>query len=271
MILTILLTGLLGTTAQAQEQDLRHPDYYKLRPYKLTKIADEPAKLMEIPIMNGSGDCNSEAVIVPELPKDDKKPIENKDPIPPKSNARHPEAEVYGWIENALQENPVPGWDLSQIFNLAQKAWEFIQNNKPVIQLQTTSANALPRGAKCWTDLANWQVPRSEVYSVEYENLMGMKVVSMQFRLLYAFGGSKDGVGKYLTNSTIQFKSVKAVSGFRVDANVNIPTVLNIGSASSPIAGMQLDLIWKVSGLFNVEQNTAGFFVAGDGRPTRAL
>ena len=84
--------------------------------------------------------------------------------------------------------NPLSQLSLSQIVNFGQQIWTFIQNNEPVVNAQTRTANALPHGTTCWTDLENWQPPRSETYQIVYKNLFGISVVNMEFSLIYSYG-----------------------------------------------------------------------------------
>jgi hypothetical protein len=159
---------------------------------------------------------------------------------------------------------------LDQVINLGQKAWQFILDNRPVVNATRVSANALPRGLKCWDELENWQRPRSEVYRAVYKNGFGMEVVTLEFRLLYTYGGQVKGVGRYLANTTVQYKTLNVFWGFTLDANVEIPQVINLGTSANPIGGMQVSVLWTVKGLNHV-QNSASFFVYGDGRKTDVL
>ena len=167
--------------------------------------------------------------------------------------------------------NPLNQVSISQIINIGEQVWSFIQNNRPVVTAKTMSASALPRGVSCWTDLDNWQPPRSETYQVIYRNLFGIQVIKLEFSLIYSYGGQYNGLGRYLMNATVQYRDLQvAWGGFHVSADASVPTVINIGSKENPVAGMQMNVNWTVSGLNHIER-TASFFVAGDGRPTREL
>ncbi len=159
---------------------------------------------------------------------------------------------------------------LDQITNIGKDTWEFIQNNKPVINATTQYAHALPRGSACWDDLSNWQRPRSEVYKATYVNGFGMEVVNLEIKLLYTYGGQANNKGRYISNATLLYNKLDVTWGFKVDAAVEVPLVVNMGSKEDPVAGMQLTLRWAIKGVNHLER-TAGFFVYGDGRPTEVL
>ena len=99
-----------------------------------------------------------------------------------------PSAEPIGWAD---------------IINAGQQLWKVIEDNKPVVHVETPVAHALPRGLSCWSDLERWQTPRTEGYEVAYENGFGKEVVKFRFRLQYTYGGRRKGHGRYLANVTV--------------------------------------------------------------------
>ncbi len=163
---------------------------------------------------------------------------------------------------------------LDLILNLGAKLFEIIKANGPLVTATTKTANALPYGISCWNQLENWSMPRSETYRITYENLYGMTMVDLEYRLVYSYGGRIGNVGRYLSNATIQYKKLDAKWGTVVDANVEIPQVVNVGSRENPIAGMQITLNWTVTtrpiSLRKIV-NSATYFIAGDGRRTTLL
>jgi hypothetical protein len=157
---------------------------------------------------------------------------------------------------------------------MGEKVWTLLKENEPVLEAKSTSASALPSGIQCWNQLSNWSRARAETYRMTYKNLYGMTVVDLEFSLIYNYGGSFDGRGKYLTNSTIQFNTVDVMWGFIVNANVEIPQVVNMASVDSPVAGMQVTLNWTVNTRpisLRKLNKAVSFFVSGDGTPTKIL
>ena len=160
--------------------------------------------------------------------------------------------------------------NLEQIVNTAKETWNFIKNNQPVVNATTQYAQALPRGSICWDDLENWQAPRSEYYKVTYNNGFGFEVVSLEFRLVYTYGGQVNNKGHFISNATIQYSKINVKWSFDVNAGVEVPLVVNVGTKEDPVAGMQMSIRWSIRSLSHIEQ-TASFFIYGDGRPTEVL
>ncbi|XGC81730.1 hypothetical protein ACES2L_04440 [Bdellovibrio bacteriovorus] len=155
---------------------------------------------------------------------------------------------------------------VDQIINIGKKIFNVIQAGRPVVNLKLDTANALPKGLTCWSDLAGWNMPESKVYNVVYENGFGMSVVDFSYRVTYTAGGSADGVGKYITNATFQPANVSVAWGFAFDATAQIPSVFNTGSRKDPVAGMQMNMEWKVTSAVAHEQSTESYFVSGENK-----
>lgn len=153
---------------------------------------------------------------------------------------------------------------VDQIINIGKKIFAVVAAGKPVVNLQMDTANALPKGLTCWSDLSGWNVPESKVYNVQYENGFGMTVVDFTYRVTYTAGGSADGIGKYITNATFQPANVSVGWGFQLDAAAAIPSVFNTGSKQDPVAGMQMNMQWKVTSPVAHEQSTESYFVSGN-------
>ncbi|MGZ3769831.1 MAG: hypothetical protein ACXVCP_09395 [Bdellovibrio sp.] len=155
---------------------------------------------------------------------------------------------------------------VDQIINIGKKIFAIVEAGRPVVNLKFDNANALPKGLTCWSDLAGWNVPQSKVYNVQYENGFGMTVVDFTYRVLYTAGGNYNGVGKYITNATVQPANVSVGWGFNFDATATIPSVFNTGSKEEPVAGMQMNMEWKLTNVVTHEQGAESYYVSGENK-----
>lgn len=156
---------------------------------------------------------------------------------------------------------------IDAIVNIGKIIWNIIEANKPVADVKTDVAHAIPVGlnAKNWTAMAGWKAPMIKTYHVTYKNGFDSDVIDFQFRLLYVYGGSYKGKGQYIMNATIVPADLKVSWGFTFNANVNINTVFNAGTVKNPIAAMQMQLAWTVQSMFTNRQSTENFYIRGDG------
>lgn len=155
---------------------------------------------------------------------------------------------------------------VDQIINIGKKVWVVVEAGKPVVSLKLDTANALPRGVSCWADLAGWTAPTTKVYQIDYKNLYGVKVVSFAYRVSFTASGNVNGVGKYITNASFQPANLSVAWGYQFDAEATIPSVLNQGTNEAPIAGMQMNMGWKVTSPLKHIISTDSYFVSGDNK-----
>lgn len=169
-------------------------------------------------------------------------------------------------------DTPAPSLDplsvievtVDRIINIGKKIWGIMDAGRPVINVTSITANALPQGLTCWSDLAGWNVPESKVYRVTYENGFGADVVRFAYRVSWTAGGNLDGVGKYLTNANIAPADVHVSWGFNLNASGEVPSVFNTGTKEKPVAGMQMLMKWQVKSVVTEKINTESFYVGGD-------
>ena len=233
----VVLALTVGMTSSAFAVDKA---YFQIKNVKVTDVTEQYSQAPVLAAMNGlNQDCNAFGM----SPMGQKGQVAN-DPNP----------------LNAVE------LILDQIINIGKKIFNVINNGRPVVNIKLDTANALPKGLTCWSDLANWNIPQSKVYNVQYENGFGMTVVDFSYRVTYTAGGSADGVGKYITNATFMPANVSVAWGFQFDANAAIPSVFNTGSKNNPVAGMQMNMEWKVTSPVSYEQGTETYFVSGENK-----
>jgi hypothetical protein len=154
---------------------------------------------------------------------------------------------------------------LDQIINMGKKVWAIIEANKPVVNVSTDTANALPEGVRGWQNLQGWQSPFSRLYHVSYKNVWGMKVVDLTYRVLFTYGGNVSGKGRYLANVTVVPSDLYVFWGYTFSLQASVPSVLNAGTSADPVASAQLLLNWKIDTALNHQQNSQSYNVKGDG------
>ena len=156
---------------------------------------------------------------------------------------------------------------IDNIINIDSKIWTIISNNAPVVNIDTKYAVAYPQGITSAAQLAQWSRPKSYVYGFYAENLFGMKMIDVEYKATYAYGGSYKGAGKFLTAVTVVPTMVNVGWGYRFSMNASVPdsTVTNVGTGTNPVAAMQLKLLWKIATVLKESDGTSVYYVQGDG------
>ena len=156
---------------------------------------------------------------------------------------------------------------IDQIVNLADKIWTIIDKNRPVVNITTNYANAVPFGTTHWTQLQGWSKPSTQKYAFSMKNKFGAEVVKVTYQVHWTHDGNFQGKGKFLTGVTVEPLSVTASWGYKVDLISEVPdsTVANVGTSADPIASMQVQMKWKVSTTFQSTDQKVIYYVQGDG------
>ena len=94
----------------------------------------------------------------------------------------------------AVDENPLVIID--QIINIANKIWQIIKLNEPVSTIDVKYASAVPAGITAWNQLSEWKKPKTYVYGFYAENVYGVTMVDVKYKVIYTYGGKYKG--KYL-------------------------------------------------------------------------
>lgn len=156
---------------------------------------------------------------------------------------------------------------LDQIINTGMKVWKIIEDNKPVVDVKTQYATALPKGLTHWQDMATWQPPRGTIYELTAKNAYGMQTIHVRYQVLRTYGGSYDGKGKYLTAVTVEPLLVEVGWGYHFSMSSSVPdsSVVNVGTSADPVAGMMATLGWHISTAVKDSQGQGLYFLQGDG------
>lgn len=157
------------------------------------------------------------------------------------------------------------GIDIGRIINIAKEIWAFIEKNQPVTDITTSYGTAVPAGITHWSQLTGWKEPEGTVYGFNAKNGYGMEVVNVRYQVLRTWGGSYNGKGKYLTNVTVKPLRATVAWGYRLNMNVEIPSVTNEGTAEAPLAAMLMNVGWSIKTIIKNDTGTSVYSLKGDG------
>ncbi len=155
--------------------------------------------------------------------------------------------------------------DLNAIINFGKLAWQVIQSNKPVVNLQTDIATALPENISDWAMLSEWHTPIANNFAFEW-TLLSANVVKFNYSIIYTPGGTLNGTGRYIANVMLVPTKVKVFWGYTLNSTIEVMRVLNIGTEENPIAGLELRLKLNLDSAVAHHERSAVFYMTGDGK-----
>ena len=178
------------------------------------------------------------------------------------SSAAGPRVSDTGDIASGLDEANV---ELDQIINMGTKIWKIIEANKPVVNLNFVAASALPKGVTDWQDMQGWQAPMSQIVHMTYTNGFNMNVVDFAYRIIFTYGGSVNGKGKYITQMQVMPANLSVAWGYTFEASADANTITNAGTSANPVAALQALVSWRVKTVIKDMQSTNSYYMRGDG------
>lgn len=181
----------------------------------------------------------------------------------------HSDNSTGGYVGGGYNSMPnYPGTgrvNLDQIVNVGYFIWQIIQSSKPNMRLSTYRAHGLPKGVSCWTELEEWKLPKSKVFTVEQKSIAGKAISKFTFRISFVYGGTYNGKGKYLANVTVSPVDLQVAWGTDFGSEVHIPSVFNMGTKENPLAAMQIFVYWNVGSAVKMQQKSQLFHITGNG------
>ncbi len=155
---------------------------------------------------------------------------------------------------------------VDHIINIGRKIWTIVEENKPVVDIKTQYASAVPEGITHWSQLSGWDTPAATVYGFVAKNAYGGKMIDVKYAVTRTTGGGFKGKGRYLTGVTVDPLRVEVGWGYRFTMTAEAPSVTNADkTGENPLAGMMVNLKWRIQTPLKDAQGTGVYYVRGDG------
>jgi hypothetical protein len=158
---------------------------------------------------------------------------------------------------------------VDKIISIGSKIYRVIEKGQAVINANFAAGNALPRGARHWTQLEFWKRSQVRHFVIDMKSLAGIQQVYARFRVTSLYGGSVGGIGQYIGYAQVEAEDVYAMWGFQLDARAQVVQVYNMGSAANPVAGVTMNLNVQIQNVLKQKQTSSiALYFDGNGRIT---
>ncbi len=162
-------------------------------------------------------------------------------------------------LPGSIQAAQVDAWVV-----LGQKAWTIVTANKPNATVQQQRLAVLPAANLDWMQLANWQGPASKTFKVDFPSAGA----SVTYTIVFNYGGSFQGQGAFITNLNVIPTALSVGYGKQLTIEVIAGNPINYG-AENPIAGIELQMKWKLDTPFSHQEGVHAYAVKGNGEIVR--
>lgn len=155
-----------------------------------------------------------------------------------------------------------------KIIALGKELYKIVEAGRPVVNASTEAVEVLPHNdgvAIPAIGLSGWKAPKMRKYLLKTENYLGMNPVVFEFMLIFTYGGSDQGKGKFITGAEIKPTKVSVKWGYEFNAQFKVQTIINEGTEEDPIAGLVMMVDSKINTVLQEEQMNKTFYVNGLG------
>jgi hypothetical protein len=154
---------------------------------------------------------------------------------------------------------------MDDVVAIGKQAWTFIEENKPVLNVNTDYAGAIPKSVTDWTRMAGWKNSARGPFTISLVNGFGSEVVHVDFRWSHSYGGNYNGKGEYVTQAGPVVGRISVSWGYTVDVAVQAFQPLNVGTVIDPISQIDVSIKSTTSTVLkDTVQNCRARFI-GDG------
>lgn len=141
----------------------------------------------------------------------------------------------------------------------------FILFSAAIADTENQKCNVVPENTNDLLTFEFWSSkPITHSRNLTIKNRLGQRILQLNYKLQFFYGGSHDGTGKYLADVTVVPTSVYVAWGYKLNAKAEISAMCNVGAYKEPIAAAHVTLHFKLKAL-NLVEERVGFDIRGDG------
>ena len=153
---------------------------------------------------------------------------------------------------------------------LGEAIYSLVQKGKPSNVTEYAPISVVPRDpmSKEYVDpfeLEGFSMPVEKSYVAKVKNGSGKEVVNFSYKVLYSYGGSYNGAGKYLTNVIIIPGSIKTTFGWDFNATMKLSGIMNHGTKADPVAGVMVTVKYQMNSWSSAFERNDTIHITGNG------
>jgi len=135
---------------------------------------------------------------------------------------------------------------------LGEAVYELVKKGRPTNVTEYAPISVVPRDpvSKEYVDpfeLEGFSMPVEKNFVAKVKNGHGKEVVSFSYKVMYSYGGSLNGTGKYLTNVIIVPGEIRTTYGWDFNASMKLSGIMNHGTKADPIAGIMVTMKYQMN------------------------
>lgn len=161
---------------------------------------------------------------------------------------------------------------------LGEAIYDLVNKGKPSNVTEYAPISVVPRDPNVPRDpsqplvyldpfeLEGFSMPVEKNFMAKVKDFKGKEAVQFTYKVVYSYGGSYNGKGKYLTNVMIVPGSIKTGYGWEFNASMKPAMIMNHGTKDDPIAGVMLTIKYQMNGMRTAHERNDTIHITGAGQ-----
>lgn len=153
---------------------------------------------------------------------------------------------------------------------LGEAIYELVRKGKPSNVTEYAPISVVPRDPMTKEyvdpfDLEGFSMPVEKNFVANIKS-GGREVVKFAYKVMYSYGGSFNGAGKYLTSVIVVPSSVVTKWGWEFNASMKLSGIMNHGSRVDPVAGVMVTMKYQMNGWGTAYERNDTIHITGAGQ-----
>lgn len=159
------------------------------------------------------------------------------------------------------------------IVALGEAIYELVSKGKPHNVTEYAPISVVPKDKSTGEpvdmfDLEGFSMPVEKTYVATIKDGTGREAVKFTYRVMYSYGGSYNGSGKYLANVIIIPGNIITKYGWDFSASMKLSGMMNHGTKENPIAGIMITIKYKMDSWSRAYERNDTIHITGTGQLT---
>ena len=156
------------------------------------------------------------------------------------------------------------------IVALGEDIYKLVQKGKPSNTTDFSPIAIVPRDpiskeAVNPFDMENCSLPSEKKFVTSIKSSTGGEAVRFEYMVVFSYGCSFNGAGKFIQSAIVQPVSVKTSYGWDFNASMKLNSIMNYGSKDQPVVGAMITIKYSMNSWNTAFERNDTIHITGKG------
>lgn len=188
-------------------------------------------------------------------------------PTPPPSSTFNDRMTQFGGVITVAKD----------VVALGEAIYALVEKGRPKVTTEYAPISILPRDPSNTItdpalkyavdpfDMEGFSFPVEKMITAKIKSPVGKPAVEFKYKVIYSYGGSYNGVGKYLTGINIIPASVNVGHGWTLNSTMKLTGMMNHGTRANPVVGAMITVKYTMTSMTQAFERNDTIYISGDG------